>query len=103
MSERRLGMAEKAYVAGCVVRSYLRVRTNLHREPLPTFTRRLTRAERISRRHHAPRRLSRAVHRTLCWGRLQPTCLIKALVLFDLLNQQGDAPEVVIGLPERPT
>jgi hypothetical protein len=28
---------------------------------------------------------------------------VKALVLFDLLYQQGDAPEVVIGLPERAT
>jgi hypothetical protein len=57
---------------------------------------------RRSRRRHTPARLSRAVHRTLGVSPDDPTCLVRSLVLFRLLREQGDEAELVIGLPERP-
>lgn len=43
-------------------------------------------------------RLSRAVDRCLRIGRLQPRCIVRALVLYRLLRAQGDPAELVIGL-----
>jgi hypothetical protein len=48
-----------------------------------------------------PAFLSRAVSRGLRIGRWQPRCLIRSLVLYRLLREQGDAAELVIGLPDR--
>ncbi len=48
-----------------------------------------------------PLRLSSAIHRGLRFGPLTPRCLPKALVMFRLLYQQGDEPELVIGLPDK--
>ena len=49
-----------------------------------------------------PLRLANAVDRTLRLGRRRPTCLVSSLVLFRLLRAQGDAAELVIGLPASP-
>lgn len=48
-----------------------------------------------------PRRLSRAVDKTLSVGRLTPRCIVRSLVLFRLLNERGHSPQLVIGLAER--
>jgi Transglutaminase-like superfamily len=48
-----------------------------------------------------PAFLSRAVSRGLRIGRWQPRCLIRSLVLYRLLREQGEAAELVIGLPDR--
>jgi len=48
-----------------------------------------------------PAFLSRAVSRGLRIGRWQPRCLIRSLVLYRLLREQGAAAELVIGLPDR--
>jgi hypothetical protein len=45
------------------------------------------------------RTLARAVDRTLRIGERRPRCLVNALVLYRLLREQGDEPELVIGLP----
>jgi len=61
------------------------------------------RYSRRGRRRPVPvARLSRAVNRSLKLGRWQPRCLIRALVLHRLLSEQGNRPELVIGLPEAP-
>lgn len=52
---------------------------------------------------HPPWRLRRAVDRGLRVGRWRPRCLVRSLVLYRLLQAQGMSPELVIGLPERPT
>jgi hypothetical protein len=48
----------------------------------------------------APRVLAAAVDHALGRGRPRPRCIVRAAVLFRLLAEQGDAPELVIGLPE---
>jgi hypothetical protein len=47
--------------------------------------------------------LSRAVDKSLRFGSHRPTCLVNALVLFRLLREQGEAAELVIGLPSNAT
>lgn len=47
--------------------------------------------------------LSRAVSRGLRIGAWRPRCLVSSLVLYRLLRAQGDAPQLIIGLPIRPT
>jgi hypothetical protein len=49
-----------------------------------------------------PALLSRAVSRGLRIGPWQPRCLVRSLVLYQLLRAQGDPAELVIGLTERP-
>lgn len=44
--------------------------------------------------------LNRGVSRGLRVGRRQPRCLLRSLVLFHLLRQQQDLPELVIGLKD---
>jgi hypothetical protein len=48
-----------------------------------------------------PALLSRAVSRGLRIGPWRPRCLIRSLVLYRLLRRQGEAADLVIGLPER--
>lgn len=47
--------------------------------------------------------LNRAVDRSLRVGSYQPRCLIRSLVLYSLLRSQGDAAELIIGMPVLPT
>jgi hypothetical protein len=100
MSDRGpLSAPAKATLALRVLRSYLRIRPRVHREPLPPFVASLGRPAHRTDRWHPPPRLSRAVYRTLRLGPRQPTCLVNALVLYRLLREQGDQAELVIGLP----
>jgi hypothetical protein len=70
----------------------------MKREPLPQFAHDLGRTTTLSPRQ-PPGLLSHAVDRSLRVGPLNPRCLITALVLYRLLREQGDEPELVIGLP----
>jgi hypothetical protein len=45
-------------------------------------------------------KLRRAVDRTLRVGGWEPRCLVKALVLYQLLAEQGIEADLVIGLPD---
>ena len=80
---------------------FARVHLGLRRGPLPAFVREFGVAPRRPHRH-SPALLSLAVHRSLHVGPLRPRCLVNALVLYRLLREQGDAAEVVIGLPPNP-
>jgi transglutaminase superfamily protein len=71
------------------------------RTPLPDLVAELARPARTPARRNPPERLGRAVNRSLRLGDRQPTCLVKSLVLFRLLREQGDQGELVIGLPDR--
>ena len=77
------------------------VQLALRRKPLPEVVRML--AESSPRAPMPAPLLSRAVSRGLRIGRWQPRCLIRSLVLFRLLRAQGDAAELVIGLPDHAT
>jgi hypothetical protein len=79
-------------------REHLVVQWDLRRIPLPQLVDAYARGSR-SRADHPPRRLSRAVGRSLRIGPWQPRCLPRSLVLFRLLRAQGEAAELVIGLP----
>ena len=100
---RQLSLPQKLVLATRVWLAYARVRRLLRGTELPIAVARLGAVGRRSRRRHAPARLSRAVHRTLRASPDDPTCLVRSLVLFRLLHEQGDDAELVIGLPERPT
>jgi hypothetical protein len=92
----RLRLAVRVLARYCVVRARIR------RTPLPELATTLARWSGIQ---HAqpPARLSRAVDRTLRFGGDRPRCLTRALVLYSLLREQGDAAELVVGLPEGST
>ena len=87
-----------------VWRTFLVVQMGLTREPLPRIVARLAR-QHLShpQRRHSPFQLSKAVDRGLRVGPWEPTCLVKSLVLYRLLQEQGDPAELVIGLPAHPT
>jgi hypothetical protein len=101
VSEPPLSVAAKAGLALRVWSLYPRVLVGLRREELPAYVGRLG-ATGGRRAPHSPERLSRAVDRSLRVGSRQPRCLVSALVLYRLLREQGDAAELVIGLPQTP-
>lgn len=99
MSEAPLSFAAKARLALRIWLLFPRVLVGLRRQKLPVYVARL--GERGPRRTPlSPARLSRAVDRSLRLGSRQPRCLVSALVLYGLLREQGDAAELVIGLPQ---
>lgn len=99
----RLATHIKLRLALKVWHTYLRVRIGLRHSDLPTAVAQLGTTGRASTRRYPPARLSGAVDRALAPLPADPTCLVRSLVLFRLLREQGDAAEVVIGLPEHPT
>jgi len=78
--------------------AYLRV-VRLSRRPLPEQIEVLQRRSTGRSPEVTPEKLSRAIHRGLRLGPIAPRCLPKALVMFEILRGQGDAAELVIGLP----
>ena len=97
---RALSLSAKAWLVLRIWRWFLIVRRRINRRPLPAFVAELGTGAPHSR--HAvlpPRRLSHAVDRALRVGGREPTCLVKALVLYRLLREQGESAELVIGLP----
>lgn len=95
---------ELVWKTGLVFRIWFRalwVWDALRRQPLPKVMERLARQDEHSTKPaHPPARLSRAVDRSLRIGGWQPRCLVRSLVLCRLLANQGDRPELVIGLPK---
>ena len=51
---------------------------------------------------YASRKLSAAVTRSLRLGPWQPRCLIRSMVLYRLMREQGEEAKLVIGLPQNP-
>ena len=72
------------------------------RHPLPQAVARLGEASRRARLRVEPQRLGRIVGRVLRIGWWRPRCLFSALVLYRLLQEQGDHAELVIGMPLDP-
>jgi hypothetical protein len=95
----RLSRPEQLRLAVRIWLRYAGVRRTVGRKPLPELVAALARPGRPSTLRYRPARVSRAVDRTLKVGRARPTCLVNSLVLFRLLREQGDAAELVIGLP----
>lgn len=95
-----MSSARKLVLALRIWARYAVVRYRLRREPLPELAASLGRTRRL-RPSQSPERLARAVDRALRLGRWRPTCLASSLVLVSLLREQGEAAELVIGLPEK--
>ncbi len=99
---RPLGVTGRLRLLARVWTTAALVRVALRRSSLPDLVRRLGPAD--GRKPMPPALLSRAVSRGLRLGPWQPTCLVRALVLYRLLREQGDRPTLIIGLhDERPT
>jgi hypothetical protein len=74
----------------------------LRRHPIPEVVAALGEVERDARFAVRPVRLGRIVGRSLRVGPVQARCLFTSLVLFRLLREQGEHPDLVIGLPTEP-
>lgn len=94
-----LTLGQKVSVATRAWFWFVAVSLGLRRQPLPRFVQRLGSVDRPSAGRVAPARLSRGVFRSLRLGPMRPRCLIRALVLYRLLKEQGEDAELVIGLP----
>jgi hypothetical protein len=96
----KLSWPAKVRLLARIWMSYLRVVIR-SRRPLPEQVRALGANPVRPARPVAPDRLGRAIHRGLRLGPITPRCLPKALVLYEILREQGQAPELVIGLPNK--
>lgn len=76
-----------------------RAQVDLWRKPLPqaAATPAVRRRSRIP-----PTLLSRAVSRGLRIGPWEPRCLLRSLVLYRMLREQGDEADLIIALKARP-
>jgi len=75
----------------------------LRKRPLPDLVESYRARDTVGRHPiYAPRKLSAAVTRSLRLGPWRPRCLIRSMVLYRLMREQGDEAELVIGLPENP-
>ena len=97
---RGLSIVGKLALLARVWLTAARVQLALWRHPLPEVVAALARPG--GRPPVSVPRLSRAVSRGLRIGPWMPRCLLRSLVLFRLLREQGDLAYVAIGLPERP-
>ena len=91
--------ARKLQLAVRIWARLMLVATWLRRTPLPELVRRLGDVPSAGGPRYAPVALGNAVARSLGVGRIRPRCLAQSLVLFRLLREQGEAAELLIGLP----
>lgn len=96
----KLSLPAKARLILRIWRSYLRVVIR-SRKPLPEQVQALGAGPVRFRGAVMPDRLARAIHRGLRLGPFTPRCLPKAMVMYEILKEQGEAPELVIGLPDQ--
>lgn len=94
-----LPVSAKVGLAVRIWRCFLVVRWEMKRYPLPELVAKLGAPFSPTQGRHAPHQLSRAVHRCLRIRWFQSTCLMRSLVLYRLLREQGERAELVIGLP----
>lgn len=95
----RLSIWDKVTLGGRVWAAYVRTRRSVRRLPLPELVERLGVSRSTPNIRVAPKRLGHIVGRALRLGPVRPRCLFTALVLYQLLREQGDEAQLVIGLP----
>jgi Transglutaminase-like superfamily len=98
----RMTMTDKVRLGGRVWSAYFRARRGIRRLPLPELVEHLGLPRAAPGIRVAPKRLGQIVGRSLRLGPLRPRCLYTALVLYQLLREQGDEAQLVIGLPREP-
>lgn len=74
------------------------VHVELRRRPLPQVVERLRTVDRVRPYRIPAGRVGRGVARLLQVGPIRSRCLVMSLVHFRLLREQGDEPELVIGM-----
>lgn len=89
---------EKCALALRVYRAFLRVAPRVHRRPLPELVAMLGVAPASPAPSVPAARISRAVDRCLVVLPVRPRCITLSLVMYRLLVEQGERPELVIGL-----
>lgn len=99
---KRLPLHRKGALAFHTWGLFARIALDVRRRPLPVVVDRLKHPRRMSSTHVDPRRLGRIVSRVLRVGTWRARCLYTSLILFRLLQEQGDRPEFVVGLPREP-
>jgi hypothetical protein len=99
----RQSLLQKIRLAGRVWFWCLTIKVGLKRYSLPELVSRLGHARRRRLHELDPRRLGRAVQKSLRFGPLEARCLTTALILYRLLREEHEPAELVIGLPFRPT
>lgn len=80
--------------------TFARVQVLLRMRPLPALVEALRASAARRPPGHKPARLGRAVAAALRLGPYQPRCLVKSLVLYRLLLEEGHDAALVIGIPE---
>ncbi len=100
-TEVTLAVRDKMFLALRIWSSWAVIAWKLRREPLPLLVSSLAQPRGRARVVLPPTRLGRNVHRVLHPGKWGPRCLTQSLVLYRLLQQQGAAAEIVIGLPQQ--
>jgi hypothetical protein len=79
--------------------SFVSVEVGRRRFPLPMLVQRLRGRSRADVPVIQPARLGHIVGRVVRLGPYRPRCLTLSLVLYRMLAEQGEQPELVIGLP----
>jgi hypothetical protein len=98
----RFSLVDKLRLAIRVWGSFAVVYAAVRRQPLPSVVQGLRDVPTRSRVRTDPRRLGLIVFRMLGVGPVRARCLYSSLVLYRLLREQGDLPQLVIGLPREP-
>jgi hypothetical protein len=93
--------AVKVRIVFRIAIAFVSVHWSLRRRGLPETVAALGTGRSVYYRVDA-RRLGRIIHRVLSVGDRRARCLINSLVALKLLKEQGNDPELVIGLPESP-
>lgn len=81
---------------------FVAVSVMLRALPLPRLFAHLSSSRGSRRPAIPPAQLGRAIWRSLAIAGYRPRCLTAALILYRLLDEQGQAAELVIGLPRDP-
>jgi hypothetical protein len=98
--EHRIPLPKKISILRSIVVTFVVVHVRLRRSRLPEVVSSLNQIDAHRGFRADPHRLGHIVYRLLRFGNRHARCLVNSLVLLRLLREQGDAPVLVIGLPE---
>ena len=105
MSKRsqRLSSIDKVRLVLRIWFLYFEIQVRLRRHTLPEVVDQLSKQASPRRPAISPGRLGTIVYRVLRIGVFRARCLLTSLVLYRLMIEQNDMPQLVIGMPETPT
>lgn len=95
----RLSTTRKAALYGRIWRSALGLELSIRRRPLPSIVADISKRPSFPESAVSVAQMRRAVDGTLRFGPWRPRCLVRALVLYEMLHEAGVVADLVIGLP----